>query len=59
VFIDHDDAADLLLVHQLHRFAQRRVGLQVTGWRMANSPRRVFSEYWVPRVSTAFAGLAG
>lgn len=34
-------------------------GLHVTGWRMANSPRRVFREYWVPRVSTAFAALAG
>ncbi len=55
MFIDHHDAADLLLVHQRSRLhAVGWSGLQVTGWRMANSPRRVLSEYWVPRVSTAF-----
>ena len=36
------------------RGALAMIPLQVTGWRMAKSPRRVFNEYWVPRVSTAF-----
>ncbi|MNJ58379.1 hypothetical protein D3C77_540090 [compost metagenome] len=39
----------------ISRTASRRgvSALHTTGWRMANSPNGVFSEYWVPRVSTA------
>ncbi len=45
VFIHHNDAADLLLVHQLHRFAQWRVGRA-----SHRVPHRQFAQTCIQRI---------